>query len=148
MVTPETKPSSISSVPHLTTDSAPKLNKLGEGASSVDARCRKLVATRRGEMTARAAEKYGPTATSPVGDTSRDIWDYAINELAGMDRYCEMMENRLKMISGSLSHHEIWSGNYILTRIRKETEHQAFLLERFRDELLALGFLLGEPEAL
>ena len=42
----------------------------------------------------KAFGKYGAQALDPGGDPSRDVLDYALGELAGLERYAEMIEAR------------------------------------------------------
>jgi hypothetical protein len=49
---------------------------------------------RRAQERKKALEKYGSDALLPGGRPSFDILDFAINEIVGLDRYGEMIENR------------------------------------------------------
>lgn len=110
-----------------------------------DAFWKALVKARGERLTARAEAKYGPTATSPRGDESRDIFDYCLNELAGLPRYAEMMAARVAS-NDLLFPHQQERGHYIFKRIAEDGAHFAFLLERYRAELLSDGHDLGAAE--
>lgn len=82
-------------------------------------------------------------AQSDGSDPKRDIFDHAINELADLPRYCDMMESRL--VQMDLDSNSLKRGRYLVHRIRDEGFHMAFLLERFRQELLDLNQALDRP---
>jgi len=112
----------------------PNLNQ-----AAVDQRLRKLIKL--------AAKKYGPEALAPGGHSSRDVFDYTINELVGLERYAQMMRHRLQVMD--LDPYTLRRGLYIVQRIEEEGRHLAFLLERYRAELQDhFGIDLGRPEDL
>lgn len=92
-------------------------------------------------LTARAATKYGPTATSPKGDERYDVFDFALNELAGIERYVEMMLNRM----GDYPNLPPGARNRLVIMVQK-INHEALALAFIRAELLEAGCELGDPE--
>ena len=109
-----------------------------------DAFYKALVAARAERMTTKAATKYGPTATSPKGDESRDIFDYTINELAGIPRYSEMMLNRLADMD--LTHNQHHRMQCLIQWMQKDCANWAWILERMRQELIFFKEELGASE--
>ncbi len=102
--------------------------------------------TRAAALTVRAETKYGPTAISPKGDERFDVFDYCINELAGVPRYVEMMLNRLDdMDMGPITKEQICS---ILSLVGKTAVIQALELHRVRESLIGHGNQLGVIEEL
>ena len=108
---------------------------------------RSRVRARATKLTARSLSKYGDTALHVGGDPTRDVFDYCINELAGLPRYADMMAYRVsELVADDTNLHR--RANYIIRRVREEGEHLAFILERLRLELLADRHKLGQPEDL
>ena len=93
----------------------------------------------------KAGEKYGPEALGLMGDLNRDVFDYAINELAGMPRYCEMMQARLDgvLADDTETHRRVAR---VIQRTLDECLHLAILLETVRTELLHMKLIAGERE--
>ena len=110
-----------------------------------DPKAVKLVDARMKAQSKKAGEKYGPDALSPVGDKTKDVFDYAVNELAGMPRYCEMMTNRLNLAL-SFSHPRHAQVARVIARVREDCLHHAIQLETARAQLDAMGLLQGERE--
>ncbi len=50
---------------------------------------------RQRRLNARAVTKYGQQAALPGGDPTREVLDYMINELVGIERYADMIDHRL-----------------------------------------------------
>ena len=46
----------------------------------------------------KAGRKYGVAALLPGGHPEKDVHDYAINELVGLVRYADMIEERLRLL--------------------------------------------------
>ena len=108
---------------------------------------RSQVGTRAAKMTRRAALKYGEAATLPGGDPTRDVFDYCINELAGLPRYADMMAVRLNdSIAPDAALHQ--RAAWILKRVHDEGAHLACLVTSLRAELLERGVILGKAEDL
>jgi hypothetical protein len=108
---------------------------------------KKRVAARAIKMNRRAVDKYGKQAADPGGDPDRDVFDYCINELAGLPRYANMMEHRIAI--NLCDDHPTYKRALFITKlVREEGANLAFLLERLRHELLLRGVNLGQPENL
>lgn len=45
-------------------------------------------------------KKYGALALSPGGDPRKDVFDYLLNELAGLPRYASMIHHRAVQLDG------------------------------------------------
>jgi len=99
------------------------------------------------KMNRRAASKYGPAATDPGGDPTRDVFDYCINELAGLARYADMMQVRLDaaICDDTMIHARV---RRVIGRVHDEGTHLAVQLAIVRGELLERGVHLGAAEDL
>ena len=110
-----------------------------------DPKAVKLVDARIKGQLRKAGEKYGEDGLSPCGDRTKDVFDYAVNELAGMPRYCEIMANRLNLAL-SFSHPRRAQVARVIARVREDCLHHAIQLETARAQLGAMGLLYGEEE--
>lgn len=89
----------------------------------------------------RAVEKYGAVAALPGGHPEYDVLDYAINEIAGLPRYLEMITERLRE-AGALTRDR----TLLLQMITNQTALWGEHLIQMRHEVLAEGVALGTPE--
>lgn len=106
-----------------------------------------LLEARAKKLFARAQAKYGELATSAGGDPERDVFDYCLNEMAGLPRYADMIEWRVN--NANLPDGVTRRAEMLCKWIRDEALWYGACLERFRAELLDIyGVDLGKPEKL
>ena len=84
----------------------------------------------------KALGKYGSQALDPGGDPSRDVLDYALGELAGLERYAEMIEARYSDARGKR----------MAKNMRQLAELLGVDLILFRRSLVERGVSLGASE--
>jgi hypothetical protein len=99
----------------------------------------------------KAVAKYGEDALAPAGHPDKDVHDYCINELVGLERYGEMIEARLQLYDQSDAQrsqlvHEIRTGTRLAREIAELGKSLAIRLIAHRAALQELGQHLGEPE--
>lgn len=100
---------------------------------------------RQGKLTKRAVEKYGPDAALPGGVPGYDVTDYMLNELAGLERYADMVEIRLSAV-GQARPHLVLVLKRRLRWLREMAMEYGSILEHIRAEALAAGIRLGAEE--
>ena len=96
----------------------------------------------------KAVMKYGDKALEPEGDPTRDIFDYAINELCGLIRYGQMMINIVDRLEKEDS---LNRPIYTLIRLHASNishigKSNAINLILDRQTLKDIGVVLGRPE--
>ena len=99
-------------------------------------------------LTARGAAKYGATATLPGGDPTRDVLDYCMNELAGIERYADMIKERLKPLGHSLHGARIDMIHRRLKWLVIDAKRHFANLEQIRNIAIEQGLDLGAQEEL
>ncbi len=110
------------------------------GAPPVDS-----VQIRMNQEKVKALKKYGPDAWQPGGNPAYDIIDYAINEVVGLHRYAEMIQNRVDA-------HEDWPEEtranirHLAYRMRMFSLNEGARLIMERNALLEAKVELGEVE--
>lgn len=93
----------------------------------------------------KARLKYGEVALAPGGNPAYDIFDYAINEIIGMNRYGEMCIHRgvVNPEWGPEIQGELYEIGADMQRFAFAAGER---LIRVREALLARGIDLGKPE--
>lgn len=110
--------------------------------------------TRREIERKKAYTKYGERALEPGGDPAWDVIDYTINELVGLVRYSEMLQNRatrfielMKTNKVKLTHRRAFEDLLGFARtLEGVAGTQAMDLIAIRQALLKLHVKLGKPE--
>jgi hypothetical protein len=91
----------------------------------------------------KAIDKYGPNSLAPGGDPSRDVLDYAINEITGLMRYGEMIISRAQDYPDGLRAEAVELGR----SIRSFGERTAVRAAALRLAAIDAGANLGDPES-
>lgn len=100
---------------------------------------------RRAKERAKAIKKYRKVALLPGGDPTRDVFDYAVNELVGLPRYAEMCEVRIRAMG--LPETLLEDALSVCRQMAASASRHAIDLIDIRQKLLRRGLDLGKPEA-
>lgn len=107
-------------------------------------------AERRALERKKAVEKYGDVALAPAGHPDLDVIDYLINELVGLNRYSEMLEERCKMMEQLIRRRDVRAacreGVSVARQIFASAGRQAIDLIAVHQALKAAGLKLGQTE--
>lgn len=97
------------------------------------------------ESTIKPKEKYGDGALTSGGDLTRDVCDYYLNELAGLERYGEMVRHRWDAMYdvGSHASRKMRILTFALDAIVRVVGPE---LEVLRTQAILDGHSLGKPE--
>lgn len=108
------------------------------------------LADRREKEITKAREKYGEIALSRAGHPDYDVLDYAINELVGLLRYAEMINNRVDDLLKESTLVEDYSILHDTYYLKLDLNLAGAIRSRelivIRNRLLARGFNLGKEE--